>query len=110
MNEDGVIKYMTSLVGKLDKEKTMVLFGAGTGGLRFWDWAKSNLAGGTSRIRAFIDNNPRKWATVFPENGVSVVKPDDFLKHYNDELVVITCGEGDVIAEQLHGGAFAMTG
>lgn len=59
---------------------------------------KDNVPEVLSSIKYIFDNNPKKWNTEFI--GIPVVKPTESLLA-DIELIAITCGEGDVIEEQL---------
>ena len=59
---------------------------------------KDNVPKALSSIKIIFDNNPKKWNTKLM--GIPVVNPIDNLL-IDIELIAITCGEGDVIEEQL---------
>jgi FkbM family methyltransferase len=52
-----------------------------------------------STIKYFVDNNPLKQGTDL--NGIKILSCDEAFANYNDEVVLITCGEGDEIIRQL---------
>lgn len=50
-------------------------------------------------IKCFSDNNPLKYDTVL--YGIKVCSCETAFKDYRDEVVLISCGEGDEIIQQL---------
>ncbi len=77
----------------------MILFGAGSGGSRVYDFIEKYVPDGISKILCFADNNALKWNTKM--RGIDVLKPSDAFSRYKDNLIVISCGEGDEIIKQL---------
>lgn len=52
-------------------------------------------------VKCFADNNPLKWNTKL--EGKDVFSCETSFAGYKDELVLISCGEGDEISHQLMG-------
>jgi len=98
---DRVKIFIGDLKRRIENESGIILFGAGMGGQRFWNWLSSDVNNGIDKVKCFVDNNKLKWGEIFPYYGVEVVSPDRFMKEYAGELICITCGEGDVITEQI---------
>lgn len=61
-------------------------------------WIKENIPTVFCRVRCILDNNPKKWGIELM--GIQVLEPQkDILSQM--ALLAITCGEGNVIIEQL---------
>ena len=74
--------------------RKLIIFGAGSGGLRAFEWLKDNFS-----IIAFSDNDPKKHGTyIF---GVPVIRPDDIPAQEYD-LVVIASRFAKEIRAQLN--------
>lgn len=80
-------------------DNDLILFGAGRGGCRVVEFIRENFPKKISSIKVFADNNPLKENTCFM--GKLVLNPEKIFNEYNNELVVICCGEGDVIMNQI---------
>ena len=50
-------------------------------------------------MKCFVDNNPRKHYTELADKRI--LPPHEVFAEYDEELVVISCGEGDEIIQQL---------
>lgn len=96
--KNGMNQYFENLKEDFLKYDAIVLFGAGMGGLAVMEWLKENAPTAYGHVHYMLDNNPKKWDTELL--GVPVVKPDEGTLQ-GIELLAITCGEGDVISEQL---------
>lgn len=95
--EDSMQDVLKFCLEKINSHREVIIFGAGLGGEKTQEFMK--VHGAEGRIKCYLDNNPRKWGTLF--SHVPVHKPDDILKQYKGELLMIACGEGDAIKEQL---------
>ena len=84
---------------RLAKQKRAVLFGAGSGGIRVYEFIQKNIPGGGNLVKCFVDNNPRKHYTELADKRI--LPPHEVFAEYDEELVVISCGEGDEIIQQL---------
>lgn len=70
----------------------------GRGGANTLNWIKENAPNAVSQIQYILDNNPLKWETELM--GIAIHKPfGKWLE--NIGLLAITCGEGDIVIEQL---------
>lgn len=87
------------VINNIKNNEEYVLFGAGSGGIKVYEFIEKHIPNGTDRIKCFIDNNPLKRNTYI--NGKIVLCPNDFFTSYNGELIIISCGEGDEIKKQL---------
>lgn len=96
LKENKAAAYFQSVERCLRREKQVLLFGAGMGGKRTFDFMKRNDL--EDRCVCFIDNNPRKQGTSFC--GLPVLRLDAARENWPDGLVVVSCGEGDVIRDQ----------
>ena len=77
---------------------SIVLFGAGHLG----KYMAAGLAKAGIRIRAFADNNPKKWGADVC--GFPVLKPEDAVREYGaDSSFVVTIYHGSAARKQLRG-------
>lgn len=93
---DLVVNTMEALVNRTSGR--IFLFGAGKGGEDTYSFIRKNTVF-EGEICGFIDNNPLKQGTVFC--GLNVYSLSEFKQIYNNDAVIISCGEGDVIKKQL---------
>lgn len=94
------VDFKHSIIDTLSSADRIVLFGAGSGGSKVYDFLAENVENGIGRILCFADNNPMKWGTKM--RGIDVLKPSNAFAIYQDALIVISCGEGDEIIKQLN--------
>lgn len=87
------------LLDKMMDRGGVILFGAGSGGIRVYDFIKENIPGGEGLVKCFADNNPCKYYTEIV--GKKILPPHEAFAEYDGELVVVSCGEGDEIIQQL---------
>lgn len=80
-------------------DESCILFGAGIGGSNVFSFICDNIEDGNKKIKCFIDNNSLKYNTDMC--GKKVISPKAMREQYKGEVVIISCGEGDVIKEQL---------
>lgn len=99
LKEDGTAAYFQSVERRLEQESKVLLFGAGMGGQRTFRFMEKH--GLKDRAVCFIDNNPRKQGTTFC--GIPVFCLAEARERWPDGLVVVSCGEGDVIRDQCIG-------
>lgn len=97
--KDIIIEQIELLLKKSFEEKC-ILFGAGIGGTSVYSFICNNIEFGEQKIKCFVDNNPLKYNTYICNK--EVIPPEEIFKQYKGEAVVISCGEGDEIKEQLH--------
>ena len=76
---DGMYKEIS------EGNRNYYIWGAGTYGIAFYEEFCKEIP-----ILAFIDNNPRKQNTKVC--GVDVLSPEDFLKRYTNEIVLVSTG------------------
>jgi FkbM family methyltransferase len=69
------------------------------GGINTYRFMKEHLHKDSYNIKCFADNNPLKWGTYL--EGIKVLPINEAFSHYNGEAVIISCGEGDEILNQL---------
>lgn len=95
---DIVIQQIKELLQN-SPDRNCVLFGAGLGGVKVYSFINDNIEDGEKSIKYFVDNNPLKQNTFMC--GKRVISPEMFVAQYGGEAIIITCGEGDDIFEQL---------
>lgn len=99
-NENSISETIICKIKKMldvSNSKRIILFGAGIGGATTRHFLETyNL---DSAIKCFVDNNPLKYDKDF--NGLKIFSCDKAFSNYQDEVVLISCGEGDEIIKQL---------
>lgn len=80
-------------------DKEIILFGAGAGGENVYTFLYNNIIDGDKKIKCFVDNNPLKRNTTMCQK--KVFSPQEIFNQYAGEIVIITCGEGEEIINQL---------
>lgn len=98
LKENEIEGYFEKLKKEFSNYHSIALFGGGVGGVNTLQWIESNVYSAFNSVKFVFDNNPLKWGTKV--QGIDVVKPEKQLFDQID-LLAITCGEGDVILEQL---------
>ncbi|SFN79142.1 methyltransferase, FkbM family [Pseudobutyrivibrio sp. UC1225] len=96
------VDFEQRIIEEFLKMKKIILFGAGVGGARVVEYIDQKCSSIKGNIECFIDNNPLKWDSEFV--GIKVKKPSDVLDVgiEADTVIVISCGEGDEILNQLN--------
>lgn len=69
------------------------------GGVSTLEFLKKHLNDNDYFVRCFADNNPLKQGTFL--SGIPVMSCQEAFRDYQGELVLISCGEGDEIIQQL---------
>lgn len=91
--------YLEELIATFNNESELILFGAGLGGMKTYNFIENKIVGGKKKVKYFLDNNSTKWNTEFMSS--IVYAPAKLIEDYNNQLIIISCGEGDVIKKQL---------
>ncbi len=98
LKSNGIDEYFQNLREIFESADSIALFGAGVGGVNTLRWIDESIPGAKKRIKTILDNNPMKWDTEL--EGIVIRKPTMETLQGID-LLAITCGEGDVILDQL---------
>ena len=97
LKEDLSKRYFDSVVRKLAATSSIILFGAGQGGVRTYEFLRKHDL--HLRVAYFLDNNLRKQGCKML--NADIISIESFKRlNLKDYLIVVSCGEGDEIKKQ----------